>query len=201
MPNAYSLKFKTTLNRHLEAEGGYANVAGDLGGETYKGIARRYHGGWLGWARIDAAKRQPNFSDFSVVLETNGELQSDVQAFYHEKFWQPMQLESVAKQEVANEMFDIGAGPNGMSIAIKIAQGALILLGKNIDLDGKIGSKTVEALNGYPHSADLVKLMNGLQLTAMLVGSANIDEFVNMIRDLKHLLQRFLRGWLKRITI
>ena len=196
--NNYSLKFRTTLSRHLGFEGGYANVVGDIGGETYKGIARRYHGGWAGWARIDAAKRGPNFPG---SLEADSDLQSDVRAFYHASFWVPMRLEGVARQEVADEMFDIGAGPNGISVAVKIAQGALILLGKDIELDGKMGSETIGALNAYPHSADLAKLMNGLQLTAMLVGSANIDEFVNMIRDRKHLLQRFLRGWLKRITI
>ena len=196
--NNYSLKFETTLNLHLEKEGGYANVAGDLGGETYKGISRRYHTNWPGWARIDAAKRKPNFP---ANLEADVDLQSDVQAFYHEKFWQPMMLESITRQEITDEMFDIGAGPNGMSIAIKIAQGALILLGRDIDLDGKMGPKTIQALNGYPHSADLVRLMNGLQLCAFLFGSARVEEVRALIKGRLPLLKQFLRGWLRRIEI
>ena len=194
--NNYSLKFKTTLNRHLGFEGSYANVVGDLGQETYRGIARRYHRSWAGWAKIDAAKRKLDFPD---NLETDANLQSDVGAFYHAKFWEPMMLEGVAKQEIANEMFDIGAGPNGMLVAIKIAQGALILLGRDIDLDGKMGNKTIEALNGYPHSADLVKLMNVLQFTAFLFGSARLEEVRAMIKDRLPLLRQFLRGWLRRL--
>lgn len=34
-------------------EGGYANVLGDKGGETYMGISRVYWPSWPGWPVID----------------------------------------------------------------------------------------------------------------------------------------------------
>lgn len=41
----------------LEHEGGYANVVGDKGGETYCGISRVNNPKWQGWAIIDAKKK------------------------------------------------------------------------------------------------------------------------------------------------
>ena len=37
-------------------EGGWCNVQGDSGGETYAGIARRYWPDWPGWKLIDGEK-------------------------------------------------------------------------------------------------------------------------------------------------
>lgn len=39
-------------------EGGWCNVQGDSGGETYAGIARRYWPGWPGWKIIKAQHKQ-----------------------------------------------------------------------------------------------------------------------------------------------
>ena len=40
----------------LRAEGRYANLVGDTGGETYGGVSRNNHPNWSGWHPIDAAK-------------------------------------------------------------------------------------------------------------------------------------------------
>ena len=37
-------------------EGGYANNKNDIGGETYRGIARNYWPKWVGWKLIDHIK-------------------------------------------------------------------------------------------------------------------------------------------------
>jgi len=60
---------KTILN-----EGGYKlhNVPDDRGGQTYAGIARRYHPNWPGWRYIDS-------NDLD-----NPELTKQVRAFYKE---------------------------------------------------------------------------------------------------------------------
>ena len=50
--------FKEAFELTLAHEGGYVKDPDDRGGETYKGIARRYNPGWSGWARIDKAKKQ-----------------------------------------------------------------------------------------------------------------------------------------------
>ena len=43
-------------------EGGWCNVPGDSGGETYAGIARRYWPDWPGWKLIDGEKAHSSFS-------------------------------------------------------------------------------------------------------------------------------------------
>ena len=41
----------------LRAEGRYANLVGDTGGETYGGVSRNNHPDWSGWGLIDQAKQ------------------------------------------------------------------------------------------------------------------------------------------------
>lgn len=37
-------------------EGGYVNDKDDAGGETYRGISRKYNPTWQGWTMIDSYK-------------------------------------------------------------------------------------------------------------------------------------------------
>ena len=39
-------------------EGGYVDDPEDAGGETYRGISRRYHPSWQGWQIIDTLKNR-----------------------------------------------------------------------------------------------------------------------------------------------
>ena len=43
-------------------EGGYVNDKDDAGGETYKGISRRYNPTWQGWTMIDSYKSDTTIS-------------------------------------------------------------------------------------------------------------------------------------------
>ena len=38
-------------------EGGYVNDKDDAGGETYRGISRKYNPTWQGWTMIDSYKK------------------------------------------------------------------------------------------------------------------------------------------------
>jgi len=50
-------QFKTKILPFvLKVESGYANVKGDKGGETYRGITRKNHPEWDGWKTIDKKK-------------------------------------------------------------------------------------------------------------------------------------------------
>ena len=42
-------EFKKAYDKTMGHEGGYVHDPDDAGGETYKGISRRYHPGWEGW--------------------------------------------------------------------------------------------------------------------------------------------------------
>ena len=76
-------KFNLALSKVLSHESGYVNDPDDLGGETYKGIARNSHGSWAGWQIIDSYKIKP---DFPKSLEVNAKLQNMVEQFYFELF-------------------------------------------------------------------------------------------------------------------
>ena len=58
-------------------EGDYANDPDDYGGETYKGVSRRYQTTWKGWTIIDELKRKHN-EGFISYLATNEDLQEAV---------------------------------------------------------------------------------------------------------------------------
>lgn len=49
--------FKIALDKVLSREGGYINDPDDKGGETYKGISRKYNPDWKGWRIIDNTKK------------------------------------------------------------------------------------------------------------------------------------------------
>ena len=53
-------------------EGGYVNDPVDRGGETHRGVARKFNPDWKGWALVDRLKRE-NPQDFKAVINENGE--------------------------------------------------------------------------------------------------------------------------------
>lgn len=65
-------EFKPAFEQTIAHEGGYMNDPDDPGGETYKGVARKYWPKWLGWHIIDLLKRQ---AGFPANMDTNQELQ------------------------------------------------------------------------------------------------------------------------------
>jgi lysozyme family protein len=62
----------------MKYEGGYVNHPNDLGGETYKGIARNAHPNWEGWKFIDQKRPVP---------------EDLVRRFYYEQFWKPLRCD------------------------------------------------------------------------------------------------------------
>ncbi len=187
--------FILTATRTLVFENGYANVNGDAGGETYKGIARVFNPLWPGWKWIDAAKHE---ADFPRCLELDNALQDAVLGFYRDVYWRPLHGDAISNQEVASEIFDT-AVLNGQRMAVEIAQGALKMLGHALDLDGIMGNETLGALNSFPNYPKLLKCMNGLQFMLIVLGSKNVDVVIKMIGSRGPQLYKFLLGWLDRV--
>lgn len=120
----------------MKHEGGYANNPHDRGRETYKGIARKFWSGWIGWPLIDDAKKQPGFPR---SLDENMLLQAHVKAFYRNCFW-PAFMADMSNQDLANWLFDKGVNM-GIPQAVKLLQRAI-----GAADDGKYGAKTDAAL-------------------------------------------------------
>ena len=94
-------RFNKALEKVLQNEGGYANVSGDKGGETYKGIARNYHPDWPGWKIVDQVKPL----SWNETID-NDTLDFLVRAFYYEKFWRRYQLEKIDNFALQKIIFD-----------------------------------------------------------------------------------------------
>lgn len=160
-------EFLPAFERMIVNEGGYVlhTVAGDRGGMTYAGIARNFHPGWQGWKVIDQGETPP------------AEL---VRQFYRSNFWAPLRLDDVEHQEVASNLFDFGVNA-GLSTAAKLAQ---LVVG--VTPDGKVGAKTIAALNAI--DPDLFVARYAL---------SKIARYRDIVVK-NRTQQKFLVGWLNR---
>ena len=82
----------------LKREGGYANVTGDKGGETYRGISRKNWASWQGWATIDKVKPTHN----QIVPE----LEILVSNFYYTNFFVNKGFQYLTNTGTALALFD-----------------------------------------------------------------------------------------------
>ena len=177
----------------MKIEGSYGNDPDDVGGETYKGIARNYHPDWSGWAIIDGYKGS---STFEQDLASDEKLQQLVKEFYKVNFWNVYLLDTFSSQNIASEMFDTGVNM-GTGRASRFLQQALNYLNRNGQLfpdlvdDGKIGNKTIKALNIILNNGEeklLYKILNVLQADHYLeyMGKSPTQE-------------KYTRGWFSRV--
>lgn len=185
--------FLEAYNITLGHEGGYANDPDDAGGETYKGIARRYHPSWRGWRIIDNYKNQPNFPSNAY---NDSDLDVSVKEFYKANYWDVNLLDEFPTQLLANEMFDTGVNM-GVGRAAKFLQKSINLLNKNGSLyndiveDGVVGPNTLRALQAcisYRGESYLYKIMNLLQ------GNHYIEYMTKSSTQ-----EKYAYGWLKRV--
>ena len=127
--------FKTALAPTLEREGGWVNVDGDSGEETYRGISKANFPTWMGWPLVAAAKPKTGQIINSPVLE------SMVAEFYRHNFWLVIRGDEVINQEVASDLFDKAVNM-GTHQAIVLSQRSL-----EIEETGHMDDVTLAKLN------------------------------------------------------
>jgi len=188
-------KFEMAYDKTMGHEGGYVHDPDDVGGETYKGIARRYHPGWEGWKIVDSTKRAHNFPK---SLDHLTSVQHMVKDFYKQHYWDPFRGDDLPSQELGEEMFDTGVNM-GIKRSVKFLQRSLNVLNRNGKLfadmadDGIIGPTTMRNLNTYLKKesiALLLKIMNVLQANHYLAYMKKSPT-----------QEKYCRGWLKRVNI
>ena len=130
--------FKKAIAPVLAYEGGYVNDPDDNGGETYKGISRKFWPRWTGWPFIDNAKKQEGFP---ASLNKISGLQDSVLAFYRDNFWKPIGGDKLEHGEVAGLILD-SAVNEGVITAVKRAQEVL-----GMQQTGVITPTVIEKLN------------------------------------------------------
>jgi len=110
--------YKAAIKRVLLTEGGYANDPDDAGGETYKGVARKFWPKWVGWVIVDRLRGQPNFPH---NLKGNITLDEYVMLFYKTNFWDKIGGDFIDDQEIGNNLIDAAVN-EGIKGAVKRAQ-------------------------------------------------------------------------------
>jgi len=141
------MNFEIAYQNTLKHEGGYANVSGDRGGETYRGIARVYHPSWEGWQLLDTYKLQNGGIKHNVIIQ-DATLENLVKQFYYFRFWKHFNLDKINSAELATLVYDsvVHSGNRG----IKFLQEAANMLGTALKVDGIIGNNTLTAINSLP---------------------------------------------------
>ena len=170
-------KFNPALLKVLAHEGGYVNDPDDLGGETYKGIARNAHSSWDGWQIIDSKK---NNMDFPQSLDSDLKLQNLVEKFYLVNFWDSLNIEQIQNQTNADSFFDFAVNTGSITAARMIQS----IVG--VKIDGIIGTQSLYKINfmdvGYFQAAFTL---------------AKIKYYMNLIRK-RPMNKKFLFGWITR---
>lgn len=182
--------FEIALKFALEDEGGYSNNVADPGGETYKGISRKFWFMWQGWRTVDAIKKQigpildrAGIERLNLALEANTDLDKMVSDFYRMQFWSHL-FDQIESQAVATKIFDERV--NLSMEAISCLQQALVALGFPIAVDGHFGFETLQAVN----SADPAELLP--RFVDALCGHYQAEATKKPSKKV------FLAGWLNR---
>lgn len=183
-------KFEPAHTLTAGNEGGYANNPADSGGETYKGIARKFHPRWPGWRHVDSVKAgllaQPPYGSreysnwvahLNIKLAQIKPLQTAVLSFYRTGFWG--RLSEINSQAVANWVYDhvVNGGARG-TMWIQLAAG--------VKPDGELGSISIAAINAADPDALLGRAED-------IAGAYRLDR-----ANAKPSQIQFLRSWLTR---
>ena len=115
--------FRRCFEPILKTEAGYTI---DSGGETWRGVSRKFFPHWDGWGLVDNAKKHPgwlaeNYTRCTQILEKVDFLEDKVLAFYKKEFWDKVGGDSISDNSVAVMLADAAVN-EGIVPAIKRAQ-------------------------------------------------------------------------------
>lgn len=169
--------FLISLQITLAHEGLYSNDPDDAGKETFRGISRKNHPNWDGWAIVDKNKGVPGFPANLVKHDTINQL---VQSFYQVNFWKPISGNKISNQNTADSIFDFAVNTGTLTsiVALQSIVGA--------KLDGVVGDQTLNKLN----SMDFGHFQAAFTL-------AKIDHYIKVIEK-RPANKKYLYGWIIR---
>ena len=159
--------FERAFVETIDFEGGYVFDPDDPGGETKFGISKRSH---------------PTIDISALTIDRAKEI-------YLRDYWQACRLDQVLSDKISGEIFDTAVNM-GRKAAVLIAQRSLNFLGEDLAEDGKMGEKTIAALNKWSKkdAKALFICLNGFQFSQYRMITQNNRRSI-----------KFARGWTKRI--
>lgn len=176
-------KWELLIKMVLVHEGGFANVSGDSGRKTYRGIAQASHPNWKGW---EILKKYEPLRHNQIVNDPY--LDELVYEVYKKNYYMPMKIDMINDLMISAHVFCHGVNA-GNKAAIKLLQKSInVVYGVNIAVDGIIGSTTLQYTNREDRVIDLGK---------ELIQQRN-NFYRNIVRN-KPSQKKFLNGWLNRV--
>jgi len=182
--------FNVSFKKVMKNEGGYGNDPDDVGGETYRGISRKYNPSWEGWKLIDKHS--------TTIVDIFEELDNLVKKFYRQHYWEKLLCDRIDSQNLVDELFDTAVNM-GVYRSSLFFQQALNYLNRNEKLyddiveDGRIGNNTLNVLLIYLSNDNekyILKIMNILQGM----------HYLSYMKKSKT-QEKYVRGWLNRVEI
>ena len=162
-------RFEKFLDYIFEVEGGFTNDKNDRGGATNFGIT------------------EEEAREFGYTGDMRNLTKDFAENIYLKKYYLGNKLDKIIDDRVALSIFDwaVNSGRRG----IKKAQIVANKFGANLVIDGIIGNKTLEAINGIDPEAFL-KEYHEIQRT-----------FYKNLAAKDSTQEDFLKGWLNRVEI
>lgn len=176
------MAFSQELPKILALEGGYANVPGDRGGETYKGISRVNFPNWPGWTIVDQNKPLK----YNQVIK-DPILDNQVNGFYKKYFWDSLNIDKLPAP-VQGILFDFAINSGNVTAAKAFQKVLRDTTGAKLVIDGVIGKGTINAAN----KANQKNLFDNLKNYRL--------NFYNRIIDQNPSQAKFYDGWINRLN-
>lgn len=162
------MSFDKAFKLVLGAEGGYSNDKADRGGATNFGITQYTYDAW------NNKHKMVRSSVKNIKL-------TEVKEIYETEYWVPAGCQKLSTK-LAIVHFD-SAVNHGVSKANKLLQRSV-----GVKEDGKIGPKTIAAINALPEGVVIEDYI-----------AVRIDFYHDIVtNDLSQ--TRFLKGWLNRVA-
>lgn len=162
-------RFKKFLDYILEVEGGFTDDENDRGGKTNWGIT------------------EEEAREFGYTGDMRNLTKDFAKNIYLKKYYLGNKLDKIKNDKVALSIFDWAVNSGGKGI--KKAQIVANKFGTNLIIDGIVGNKTLEAINGINPEAFL-KEYHKMQRT-----------FYENLAAKDSTQEGFLKGWLNRVEI
>jgi lysozyme family protein len=120
--------FRITIENLVPIEGGYVNDPDDPGGETKYGITKRSY---------------PNLDIKNLSLD-------DAKVIYERDFWNRYHINLINDQNLATQVFYAVINMGATDAVIRLQMAVNRCLTPLVDIDGKLGTATLDAINRPP---------------------------------------------------
>ena len=164
--------FGRAFESTIRWEGGYVNDPNDPGGATRFGISQRSY---------------PAEDIKALTLER-------ARFLYQRDYWDAYHLGRIENQVIANKAFDmlVNMRPRAAVRVLQKAVNYLTSRSKEIKVDGKLGPKTLKAINWVARTGD------GAHRLLLALRGYHFTHYAKLVASKNTRYETFARGWLER---